>query len=146
MRITQEADYALRISYLLAKDGGLMDAGSISKGVGVTDRFTVKILRKLTQSGIIKSQKGAQGGYRLAVPASEISLRRVLEIIDGPLAISRCLEDCYECTRVGDDKDSCFFHCIFAKLNTSLTERLEQVTLDQVIGDHADINQILSKI
>ena len=146
MRITQEADYALRIVYLLAQTGKLTDAGTISAQVGVTDRFTVKILRKLVQSGIVTSQKGAAGGYMLARQPGDISMRQVLETIDGPMFISRCLEDGYECTRTGDQKHCCTFHCIFEQLNKRLSEALDTVTLDRMIGEHVDIEQILSTI
>ena len=145
MRITQEADYALRIVYLLAQRGKLTDSGTISTTVGVTDRFTVKILRKLVQGGLVTSQKGAAGGYQLALQPREISMRNVLETIDGPMCISRCLEDGYECTRTGDQKHCCTFHCIFGKINKNLIEALDKVTLDQVIGEDDDIETILKK-
>jgi len=146
MGITQEADYALRIVYQLAKDGGQLDAGTIAGNAGVTDRFTVKILRKLVQSGMVRSQKGAAGGYRLAVPPDEINIRQVIEAIDGPLAISKCLDADYTCTRMGDEKSCCAFHCIFARLNDALAKQMETVTLDRVIGEDADITQILSNL
>ena len=146
MRITQEADYALRISYLLAQSGKLMDAGSISQAVGVSDRFTVKILRKLVQSGIVTSQKGACGGYMLAASPSEVSMRQILETIDGPMMISRCLESGYECSRTGENRHCCTFHRIFERLNRRIAEKLDTVTLDRVIGEDADIETILSNI
>lgn len=146
MRITQEADYALRIVYLLAKVGGVLGSVAIAESVGVTERFTVKILRKLSQSGIVTSKKGASGGYTLAIPPSEISMRRIVEVIDGPVEISRCLDDNYECTRSGDKKHQCTFHLIFAKINKTIAEKLDTVTLDAVIGDDFDIEAILSQL
>ena len=58
MRITHEADYAIRVTYCLALTGGKQCAKDISELTGVTLRFALKILRKLTQSGITKSYKG----------------------------------------------------------------------------------------
>ena len=146
MRITQEADYALRIVYLLAKDGGMLDAAKISHGVGVTDRFTVKILRKLVGGGIIASKMGAHGGYSLAVSPEEISMQRVIETIDGPVEISRCLDSEYECTRMGDKKIECAFHLIFAKINKSIAERMNTVTFDTVISDDFDVKKLLENL
>ena len=139
MRITQEADYALRITYLLAKTGQVLDAGTISTEAGVTERFTVKILRKLVSGGIVSSKKGSKGGYGLSVEPSEVSMRRVVELIDGPLEISRCLDSGYECTRTGDLKNKCTFHLIFAKINQTIAEKMDSVTLDTVIGDDFEI-------
>ena len=146
MRITQEADYALRIVYLLSKDRGVLGAAVLAETAGVTERFTLKILRKLTQSGIVASKKGASGGYMLAVQPSEVNMRRVVEAIDGPLEISRCLDGDYECTRMGNERHLCAFHLIFSKINKSIAEKMEAVTLDRLIDDNVNIENILSKL
>ena len=90
MRITQEADYAVRIVDCLAKQGGRLDARSVSELTGVTLRFTLKILRKLREGGIVRSFIGVTGGYELAKRPAQINLRQVIEAVDGPIAISRC--------------------------------------------------------
>ena len=146
MRITQEADYALRIAYLLAKDGGVLGAGTLAEAAGVSERFTLKILRKMAQGGIIASKKGAFGGYTLAVPPADVSMRRVVEVIDGPVEISRCLDSTYECTRTGDKKHECAFHLIFSKINKSIAEKMDTVTLGALIDDNMDIEKILSNL
>ena len=143
MRITQEADYALRISFMLAQRGGVVDAGGIAKGVGVTDSFTLKILRKLSGKGLVRSKKGINGGYELALSPGEISMRRVIEAIDGPVEISRCLSCDYNCTRMGDCKDDCTFHLIFKELNHMLASKLDEVTLSSVLTEDFDINEFL---
>ena len=146
MRITQEADYALRIVYLLAKRGGLLDAAAISRDSGVTDRFTVKILRKLMGGGVVSSKMGAKGGYSLAEKPENVSMQRVIEIIDGPVEISKCLDSEYGCTRMGDKKAECTFHLIFSKINKNLVDKLSTVTFDTVIADDFDVGKLLEKI
>ena len=89
MHITRETDYAVRIVYCLANSDGRRDANSISKEMGVTLRFSLKILHKLTQSGIVKSYKGSKGGYELARPASEINLKQIIEATEGTYKIAR---------------------------------------------------------
>ena len=146
MRITQEADYALRIVYLLAKNGGILDSATISSGSGVTERFTVKILRKLMGDGIVASKMGARGGYSLAARPEAVSMQRVIEAIDGPVEISRCLDSDYECTRMGDKKFECTFHLIFAKINKSIADRMSTITFDTVIEDDFDVKKILENL
>ena len=85
MHITQESDYAVRIVFCLARAGVRMDARSISAQMCVTLRFSLKILGKLAQSGIVASYKGNRGGYELARPASEITLLQVIVAVEGPL-------------------------------------------------------------
>lgn len=146
MRITQEADYALRIIYVLAKDGGVLGSGSISTLSGVTERFTIKILRKLMQGGMVGSHKGVKGGYELIRTPDSISMLQVVELISGPIEISRCLDSAYECTRTGSEKSHCTFHLIFAKINKSIADKLGSITMDAVIADDLDIEKILQKL
>ncbi len=146
MRITQEADYALRIVYLLARHGDKLDSVSIAEAAGVTERFTVKILRKLMAGDLIISHKGVKGGYALAVAPEEISMRKIIETIDGKTEISRCLDCGYVCTRMGDRKDMCFFHLIFNKLNSELADKMDRVTLDAVLDEEQSIDDILKKL
>ena len=89
MHITQESDYAVRIVYCLAKCGTRRDARGISEEMCVTLRFSLKILGKLVSSGIVESYKGNRGGYELARPASEITLKDVIDAVEGPYRLSR---------------------------------------------------------
>ncbi len=146
MRLTQEVDYALRIAYLLAEKGQILGAGEISSSVGVTERFTLKILRKLMIGGIVTSKKGSHGGYILSASPAEISLLQVIETIEGKLEISRCLDSQYECTRMGNQKSGCIFHLIFNKLNKNFVECFDGITLKDVVGDNINIEKILSRI
>ena len=91
MHITQESDYAVRIVFCLARAGVRMDARSISEQMCVTLRFSLKILGKLAQSGIVASYKGNRGGYELARPASEITLLQVIVAVEGPYRLCRCV-------------------------------------------------------
>ena len=73
MRITHEADYAVLIVYDLMKSGGTVSARTLAERTGVTLRFTLKILNKLSAGGIVSSVKGASGGYRLEMSPQELS-------------------------------------------------------------------------
>ena len=127
MRITQEADYAVRIIDSMARKNGRMDARAVSESTGVTLRFTLKILRKLVMSGIVRSYKGVQGGYELARRPSEINLCEVIEAVDGPISISRCLSEELPCSRPGN-KDLCYYHNVFADISRTIRSKLESVT------------------
>ena len=123
MHITLESDYAVRIVYCLAQNGGRMEAAAIAEQTGVTLRFSLKILRKLAGSGIVCAQKGASGGYSLAMDPRDISLGLIIESIDGPFELNHCLNEEYDCTRV-KDKRVCQFHHIFDELNAKLKKEL----------------------
>ena len=93
MNITREADYALRITVLLAQIGRQVEAKIISEKSGVPYRFTLKILRKLVMADIVKSFRGVNGGYTLKKEPDDITFFDVIDTLDGPLAINRCLKE-----------------------------------------------------
>ena len=132
LRITHEADYAIRVTYCLALAGEKQCAKDISEVTGVTLRFALKILRKLTQSGITKSYKGVAGGYELNHSPSEISLGAIIECIDGPIAINHCLANEFQCTHMGTQKE-CDFHRVFSEINRSLRDQLCSITMDRFL-------------
>ena len=133
MRITQEADYALRIVALLASNGNVIDANTIAESAGITQRFALKILRKLSLGEIVSSQKGAGGGYRLAREPENITLKDVIELIDGEIAISKCLSEEHICSKQGINKSACKIHLIFDAINQDLVEKLSKITIASVI-------------
>ena len=132
MRITHEADYAIRVTYCLAQAGGKQCAKDISEEAGVTLRFALKILRKLIQAGMVRSYKGANGGYELAQNPAEVSMGAIIECIDGPITINHCLCNEFECTRV-QSKSICNFRKVFGSINTMIRDELYRVTLDQFL-------------
>lgn len=93
MKITREADYALRIIAMLADENRQIEAKAIAEKNDIPYRFTLKILRKIVQAGIIKSYRGVNGGYVLNKKPSEITLKDVIETIDGKIAINKCMEN-----------------------------------------------------
>ncbi|MBR5284605.1 MAG: Rrf2 family transcriptional regulator [Clostridia bacterium] len=135
MRITHEADYAVRIAYVLGSENRMLPARDISEKSGVTLRFALKILRKMAADGIVVSYKGSCGGYELAVPPAELSLGRLIECIDGPLEITHCLSEGFDCTRV-KDKRICQFRKVFSEISVDLRNKLYGLTLSQFIAEN----------
>jgi len=130
MKITMETDYAFRIMRILAKRSTVTDAKTIAELTEVSQRFTLKILGKLVSGGLLISHKGANGGYELSRPADQITLRAILELIEGPLVISRCLSEDYVCRHDGDrDTCGCFFNRVFDEINMTIARKLDSVTV-----------------
>jgi Rrf2 family protein len=106
LHITLETDYAIRITDVLAKaylaDSGhcRVDAAAISEKTAVPVRFALKILRRLTAGGVVRSFQGAKGGYELAKPPGELSLLDVVELTQGDYQFSRCLGGEYTCSHM----------------------------------------------
>jgi len=127
MHITLETDYAIRIVQCLVNAKKRLDAKTISEQANVTLRFSLKILRKLVSTGVIKSYKGTQGGYELNRPAEEISLYDVVETIEGTYVFSRCLDSAYTCMQEEGTGCSCGFRDVFEDISETVREKLKAV-------------------
>jgi Rrf2 family protein len=87
MRVSAKVDYALRAALELAAAGdGPTKGEQISQAQDIPLKFLENILLELRHSGLVQSQRGADGGYWLARPPEEIKLADVIRAVEGPLA------------------------------------------------------------
>jgi Rrf2 family protein len=90
MRVTAKADYAVRAAVELAAGGeGPLKGEAIATAQEIPLRFLENILAELRHAGLVRSQRGAVGGYWLARPADEITIADVIRAVEGPLASVR---------------------------------------------------------
>jgi Rrf2 family protein len=90
MRISAKVDYAVRAAIELAAAGDqLTKADAIAREQEIPPKFLENILGDLRQGGLVRSQRGAEGGYRLARPAEEINLAEIIRVVEGPMASVR---------------------------------------------------------
>ena len=86
MRLSARVDYALRAAAEIAVAGNHpVTAVQLAEAQGIPPKFLENILGQLRRSGVIRSQRGPDGGYWLARPADRISLADIIRAIDGPL-------------------------------------------------------------
>ena len=87
MHISAKVDYAVRaLLALTAAGGGAVPAEALATTQELPRQFLQNILNQLRRGGLVTSQRGWEGGYRLARPASDISLADVMRAVEGPLA------------------------------------------------------------
>ena len=90
MQVSAKIDYALRAAAELARaaaeETGPVKGETISEIQGIPKKFMENILHDLKRSGIVRTRRGASGGYWLALPAEEISLADIIRAVEGPLA------------------------------------------------------------
>lgn len=146
MRITQEADYALRIVSLLAASDSICGAAEIADRTGVPERFAHKILRKLLQGGVVRSYTGAKGGYLLLRDPHELNMLDIVEQIDGPLEISKCADDGYICSKNGTCKGHCVYHQVFRQISADIADKMRKLTIAALTDPGRDISEILNMI
>jgi Rrf2 family protein len=122
MEITQQADYAVRaiLDLALRPDGERASCQEIARRQSIPAAFLTKICARLTAEGLLQSQRGVNGGVRLARPAREITLLQVVEAIDGPITFNRCNRQPGECSR----SRTCPVHSVWAELCRDFRARL----------------------
>jgi Rrf2 family protein len=87
VRITAKVDYAVRAMCELAGHGGGPVRGElIAAGQSIPQSFLENILHELKRAGLVATQRGVDGGYRLAKPAAEITVADIIRAVEGPLA------------------------------------------------------------
>lgn len=91
MRLTRGGEYGiLGVLYLAQQDDGMVSVLSeIAKAQDVPPLFLAKIFQALTRAGVVKSHRGVKGGFSLARAAGEITIKDVIEAIEGPIGLSR---------------------------------------------------------
>lgn len=131
MHISARVDYAMRALLTLAASGDALVKGeALTTAAGLPHKFVEQILTELRRAGIVASQRGAEGGYRLARPAALITLADVMRAVDGPLAEVRGLrpEDAVYAGAAEHLRD------VWVAVRASLRAVLESVTLADVVA------------
>ena len=107
-----------------------MTSEALSTSQGLPSKFLESILNDMRRAGILTSQRGAEGGYRLARPASEISVADVIRPLDGPLAEVRGLRP--EATSYEGAAEH--LQAVWVAVRASLRAVLEQVTIAGIVS------------
>jgi Rrf2 family protein len=133
MRLSAKVDYAVRAAVELAAagDGAVVKGERIASAQDIPLKFLENILVELRKAGLVRTQRGPDGGYQLARPASEISVADVIRAVEGPLAVVRgtppeSLE--YKGSAVPVQK-------VWIALRTNVRGVLEEVSLAAIAAD-----------
>ena len=102
--ISTRSRYGLRFLIDLAQRGteGPVDLGSVAERQGIPETYLAKLIVPLRTAGIIRSARGAKGGYELSRPASQIDLREVVEVLEGRSSLLECTDRPELCARSAD--------------------------------------------
>ena len=130
VRISAKVDYAVRAAVALANadDDAPMKGERIATGQGIPLKFLENILGDMRRAGLVMSQRGADGGYRLAVDAYEISVADVIRAVEGPLGDVRGMPP----ERVDYSAGAEALKEVWLAARASLREVMETVTIGDI--------------
>jgi Rrf2 family transcriptional regulator, iron-sulfur cluster assembly transcription factor len=133
MELTRKGEYAIRgIIYLAQQPPGRVSLVSeIAAAAEVPQTFLAKIFQSFAKLGLVTSSRGTGGGFVLARPASAITLREVVEAVEGPIIPNRCLMAGAACDRGGP----CNVHDVWRRVQTEVVLILDSVTIEELARD-----------
>ena len=134
MQLLAREEYGLRCLLRVASAGQSrpVSISSIARDEGLSPEYTAKLMRELRLGALVKSVRGAEGGYRLARPAAEIDVWSALQVLGGeffPDSFCACHGgQKSDCVRSGD----CSIRALWRTVKAALRETLERITLEDL--------------
>jgi Rrf2 family protein len=129
LELSSEGRYTLRALLYLAWIGERVTAQKISAEAYVPRRLLARILAKLAHAGLVESEQGRGGGSRLARPATQITLREAVEVVEGPFGVTRCIVEDRAC----GEGAPCAVHDAWEEGQRTILEYLDTQTLDEFL-------------
>jgi Rrf2 family transcriptional regulator, iron-sulfur cluster assembly transcription factor len=130
MQITRSGEYGLRGLVFLAKQPPekVTLVSEVSRKQNIPETFLAKIFQRLSKAGVLLSVRGANGGFRLRKPAYEITMREIIEALEGPIALNRCLLRKGEC----EVEKICPLHPVWEEVQQRFLEILDRTTMEDL--------------
>jgi FeS assembly SUF system regulator len=130
LRLSHLTDYGVVVLSQLAQEApALVTASGLAASTGLPAPTVAKLLKTLTHAGLVSSHRGAAGGYTLARSPVCISVGEVIAAIDGPVALTACVEGAVEVCKV---EGSCPIRGRWSKVNAALRRALSEISLAEL--------------
>ena len=129
MIITRRSDYAIRICRAL-KDGKIHNVREICETEDIPKAFAYKIIREMEMNGLVKSERGNQGGYYLCRDLDDLTMYDVVSITEEDLAIVHCMKEA--CDRDSDDLP-CKVHLEMERIQEMLINELKSKSVASIL-------------
>ncbi len=148
MKVSAQEEYGLRCLLQLARaeqNDESLTLSEIARREGISGANAGKLMWILSKAGLVQSQRGTKGGYRLAMPANEIRLNQVIRVLDGERADSHCKSYAGVldvCVHTGD----CGIRPVIVELHQIVDNALADITLSQLLGSEAKVDAALHRI
>ncbi|MFK4764537.1 RrF2 family transcriptional regulator [Desulfobaculum sp. SPO524] len=142
MKLSARSRYAARLLLELAQHAGAapIKASFLAERTGISVQFIEQIIKPLKKGGLVHSLRGASGGHSLAVEPQDVTLARIVEIMEDGISLTKCCADPNSCGRVDDCKTrSAWMHA-----SKALREGLEAISLADLMDSPASSASLLA--
>ena len=130
LRLSKLTDYAVVVLVRLSRGEAVQTSPGIAAAIGIPEPTVAKVLKTLAAGGLVASQRGARGGYRLMRPLAGIPISDVIGAIDGPIALTACVDGAAagcEC------HDICAMRGRWDPVNQAIRQALSEITLADMV-------------
>ncbi|HSO22197.1 MAG TPA: Rrf2 family transcriptional regulator [Chondromyces sp.] len=135
MKISTRGRYALRMMLDVARHGGEdapVSLASVADRTGISHGYLEQVALALKSAALVRGVAGRHGGYKLAKPAREISIRQIVEATIGPICVVDCIDEPEACLRA----EFCECRLVYALINQRIGEVLDEFTLGDLADPH----------
>lgn len=127
IRLSKMADYGIVVLAHMSHHHGCLSSAQIAEKTRIPEPTAAKVLKLLANGGIVTSTRGVNGGYKLAAAANDISAASIIEAIDGPVALTSCVEESMQKCEIAG---TCRLHGRWQKINGVVRDALGNLTLE----------------
>jgi len=140
MKLSTKGRYGVMAMFDLALHGGQVPLSlkTIAERQDISEPYLEQLISTLRKAGLVKSVRGAQGGYMLALSPDQITVGSIIRSLEGSMAPTECVaEDDPACC---DKADSCVTRIIWEKIRKSIDDVIDSITLQDMIDDYEKIS------
>ena len=130
--IRKKTDYALRCLTILAEapPKQVVSVRSLAEQEDIPEDLLHKVMQALTRGKLVRATRGRIGGFRLAKPANKITTLDVLNVLQGPFAVTRCFLSSYRCRR----QDTCWLRSKLQAIQDDLLGFFAEITIADLVS------------
>lgn len=133
--MSRTAEHAVRAILHLAVNGPEpVKAATIARELGAPANYMSKTLHALASAGIVDSRRGPTGGFRLAADPEELTLARIIEVVDDPAPKDACLVSSSRCS----ERTPCHLHARWKTVSNQVWDPLRRTTIAELLGGPTD--------
>jgi len=134
--LTRKTDYAIiALSHMARHVGSVCNAREIAERYHVPTALLMNVLKTLCQQELVRSIRGAKGGYALAMPAKRLTLAAIIAAVEGPIRFVQCTGRSDATESACDLLDVCPVKAPVHRIHEKLASFLEQITLADIVRD-----------
>ncbi len=132
LKVNKLTDYATVVLITIARSDMVRSSQHISENTGIPMPTVAKLMKSLNKAGLVRSQRGASGGYVLGKVSAEITLADVIQAVEGPIALTACADTSDEHCSI---EAVCPVQGRWNRVNAAVRDALSQVTLADMVAD-----------